>query len=547
MKRLITFAFSVLLCGVASAGRTVYTNKLVNETGLAYSKNFDLDLSRLSLDSLSMQSVYSSATIPSVSWTDGDTSTETLTVKSTATLAGKFGTDTITVATNSLLARKAASVTINVASYTALSGHSITINGAVLANPGKWAIGTSSTTTAASIAAAINANLGDLTATSSGSTVTITAVQLGTAPNAYTVVTSTPAALVASGSVFSGGQNAATFTFDGLVRTAGLDWTVGDVSSNTAVNLVTAINADGALSPIVTASTTAATVVTLTCNTKGTACNSNTLVASTGLTAGGATFSGGQFPAYVTINGTTLTEGTDWTAVLTTSGCAKAISDAIMANSTINAIIASTWTSAVISATSTTSGVNAYPVYAWPPAAFAWGSTTTFVAGTAPAYTLNGTAITATSHGLTLGLPVLYSTGTAFAITGLTNQTTYYAAPITANTFSLALTSTGAIAGTYVTLASSSTAGPHTFTVAPIAITGTASFKWQSSNDGVTFTDVSTSVMPAVTFGSPYTAASSLWDTTAINFKWLRLNFTAPTTGSLNLVITGNGRVNGWW
>lgn len=542
MKRFITFAFSVLLCGVAWAGRTVYTNKIVNDPGLAYSKTIDTDISRLGIDTLSVQAVYSSASIPSVSWTDGGISSETLTVKSTSTLPGRFGTDTITVSNNALLARKAASVIINVASNTAtaLSGKSITINGAALSNPNDWTIMDVASNTAIQIKNAINTKLGDLTATTSGSSVTITVVQLGTGANAYTVVTSTPAALVASGSVFSGGQDAATFTFDGLIKTAGLDWTVADISSNTAINLVTAINADGAISPIVTASTTAATVVTLTCVTKGTACNSNTLAASTGLTAGGASFSGGQNPAYVVINGTTLTEGVDWTAVSTTSGSARAISDAIVANSTLNTVIASTWAAAVVYTTSTAVGVNAYSVYAWPPAAFAWKSTTTFIAGTASAYSLNGTQITATAHGLTLALPVLYSTS-GFALSGLTNQTTYYAIPVDANTFGLSLTSTGAVAGSYITLASSSTAGPHTFTVAPLAITGTASFKWQSSNDGTNFFDLPNAT--SVTFGSPYTAATTIWDGT-INFKWLRFNFTAPTTGAMNVVVTGQGKIS---
>ena len=51
--------------------------------------------------------------------------------------------------------------------------------------------------------------------------------------------------------------------------------------------------------------------------------------------------------------------------------------------------------------------------------------------------------------------------------------------------------------------------------MAPLTIAGTPSFKWQSSNDGTNFADLSVS---SVTFGSPYTAASTQWDFGTYNY-----------------------------
>ena len=128
------------------------------------------------------------------------------------------------------------------------------------------------------------------------------------------------------------------------------------------------------------------------------------------------------------------------------------------------------------------------------------------------------------------------STGAALALGGLTNQTTYYVSVVDDDTFELASTSTGAVAGDGIVFTSSSTAGPHSFTVTPTAFAGTWSYKGQSSNDGVNFIDLPN--ISSVTYSAP---GSSIWDGT-INFKYLRLAFTAGTGGGMNVVVTVLGK-----
>ena len=310
---------------------------------------------------------------------------------------------------------------------------------------------------------------------------------------------------------------------------AGYDWQVGATTALTATNIATIVNKVAGIH-----ASAAGSVVYATATVAGTAGNAYTLtkVSASGLSLGGATFSGGIDAASIVINGTSLT----FTPVATTTGTAKAISDAIMANSTLSALFHSTWTSSVVYATSTAVGVNAYACTASPSAKLVWAATT-FQNGTAGAWALNGTNISKTSHGLGTGLPVLYSTGVV-AISGLTNQTTYYAIRVDDNNFKLATSTTNAVAGTAIVLASTSTTGPHTYTVAPLAAAGTFSFKWQYSNDGSNWLDLSVS---SVSFPSPYTASSTAWDFGAVNYRYIRVNELAGTAGAWNLVISGYG------
>lgn len=147
-----------------------------------------------------------------------------------------------------------------------------------------------------------------------------------------------------------------------------------------------------------------------------------------------------------------------------------------------------------------------------------------------------------TSSG-TLGLPVLFTRSGAFSPSPLVVGTTYYAIPVNKTSFSLATTSTGAVAGVGIVLTSSGTG--NTFTLAPLAITGNPSFKWQVSNDGPacnsasTWTDLAVS---SVTF-SPYVFAGSTTIVDFGNFDYacIRANVVGPLTGGVRLKITGNG------
>lgn len=143
----------------------------------------------------------------------------------------------------------------------------------------------------------------------------------------------------------------------------------------------------------------------------------------------------------------------------------------------------------------------------------------------------------------TVGLQVLYTSST-ISVGGLTNQTTYYVIPVDRNSFKLASTSTGAIAGAAITITSSGTA--HTYSLATLPITGTPSFKWQVSNDGTNYNDltansfnvaVSSVTMLTYTFGG----ASTVWDFGPFDWTWFRLNVIGPTTGGVALTCTPNG------
>lgn len=444
IKRLLaTVALMLGISSFARAGSTVvYSQNLVNETALAYNTTYTLDLGisllpRSNIASLSMQAVYSSATIPTVTITDGVKSTGTITVSSYPALVGAQGTNTLTVATN-----------------TALTGVSFFLNG-------------------------MQFQQGDL-------------------------------------------------------------WAIGASSAATAINIATAINGFAPASALVSASTTSLGVVTMTCVSSGVACNAITLTATkTSLKPGAARFTGGRNQGFLVINGTILTQGTNFNAVTNASTTAKNISDAIQGNSTLSAIIASTWTAAgVVPATST--AVGSTTNYGWfsSSSAALSCSNNRLYGGSDSAINVTTDKITSALHGLTLGLAVRFDKVSGTTPTGLTDKTTYYAIPVDTNNFKLATSQANALAGTAVDI--TAITGSGSFTLTPVPLTGTPSFKWQYSNDNVNFSDVAVS---SVTMTS-LAPASTIWDFGAVNYRFLRLNVVAPTKGGISLVVTGVGRSN---
>lgn len=168
-----------------------------------------------------------------------------------------------------------------------------------------------------------------------------------------------------------------------------------------------------------------------------------------------------------------------------------------------------------------------------------WG-TPFFTGGTSPDIDVTNDIITHTAHGLTTGLRVWVSTTAGTIPTGLTMGTSYYAIALTADTYALATSSTNAVAGTKVDITAnigSSTIGTHP--LALVLSAGAASntgFKWQASNDGTNFYDVS---LASVTYS---TASNYLWDLGAVNYRWLRMNFTPPTSGGIAVSAVLNGK-----
>lgn len=258
--------------------------------------------------------------------------------------------------------------------------------------------------------------------------------------------------------------------------------------------------------------------------------------------------------AAVCINATCLFSGVDWnwdTAGKSTA-TATSIMNAINGNSTLSAIVVSTTglNSSIVYTTSTVNGTDTnYAMFSSTQAALTLSApvttsngtgTSAMTGGTNAGWSLNGTAITIANHSFSNGLGVLLSTAAGGAMLPLVNQTTYYASVIDANTISLSTTQARAIAGQYVTFTSSSAqVTAHTFTLAPLAYTGTASSKWQLSNDGTNWVDSATGVQ---TFTAVYPSTSTYVDFGTINAEYMRLNVTGPTTGGLNLKVSANGK-----
>ena len=140
------------------------------------------------------------------------------------------------------------------------------------------------------------------------------------------------------------------------------------------------------------------------------------------------------------------------------------------------------------------------------------------------------------AHGFTLALPVGYTAAGA-SIGGLTTNTTYYVIPVSADSIALALTSTGAISGSSVTVTSvTNQATAHAPTLQAVVPSGTPSFKWQMSNNDTDYVDVNISSITVSAYTYPYaTTAFEFNGFDGFNYRYLRLNVIAPTAGGLKL------------
>jgi hypothetical protein len=173
--------------------------------------------------------------------------------------------------------------------------------------------------------------------------------------------------------------------------------------------------------------------------------------------------------------------------------------------------------------------------------------------GTASAINTTNSSITA-GTGYTTGLQVLFSTTTAGSVppTGLTSGTTYYAIPLgvaagqASTTYQLASTLANAQAGTPVSITAQTATGGDSYSLAPLAITGTPTVTWQASDDCVNYTTISTTPMgqsvSALSFASPYTANTTYWDLGLVDAACIQAAVVGPTRGAVNLQIYVNGK-----
>lgn len=443
---------------------------------------------------------------------------------------------------------------------------SITMNGIVLTNGNQWNVGANTSATATSIAAALNTYVTgsvDVTANAAGNVVFSTAGSPGAIGNNFTEASSNLTAISTASTNFTGGANDAllnaSITFNGVTQYNGGLWTDSSgISSMTAVSISNWLDSFAAI--VATTGVNGGSVVYTSATFMGQAGNANTLASSTlQMPVLSANFTGGQDTASVTINGVVLTAGVQGSGSFAIGASAGAtainISSAIVNTAALQSVVVSTTNGgqAIVFTSGTVVGLN-YALATSTQAAltispFTSSGTTTGAVGSAfgesnSSWTINTTTITIAAHGLTKGLPVVFSTGSAVGIVPLAWGTTYYVIPYSANTIALASSTINATSNIALTLTSSATltSVPSFTLIPPYSATGGASWKWQASNDsGVTWTDLTTPSSYTIT-AYVFPSTSTLVDFSDVDYQSLRLNVTAPVTGAVTLKAAINGR-----
>lgn len=350
--------------------------------------------------------------------------------------------------------------------------------------------------------------------------------------------------------ITNSGLAGAVVSLPGYWFKEGLDWKVKGTTTLTAASLATALSKVSGLQVHA-----AGNIVYATAPAAGSFYNSLALKSSTptALSVFAPHFVGGLDNAILKINGTALRAGLDYTAATSNAATATSIKNAINANASLKKWVTASANTGVVYATSNYNGANAnFALFTSTKAALAIsGSVSTIpgqpgaakslmTGGVTPDDKLNSPLLNIPNHGLTRALAVLYTQGAL--IGGLVNQTTYYAIPVNVNTVELSATSTGAVAGAYITVTSTtSQVASHTSTLAPLPFTGLAGFYWQLSNDAINWDNLTVS---SVTVHPTDSAGSTAWDFGAISLRYIRANVAAPTTGGLQLKIDMVGNSN---
>lgn len=345
----------------------------------------------------------------------------------------------------------------------------------------------------------------------------------------YTVLSATSATnsiTVASTS----GLRGATIAVPGYTLKEGIDWAVGATTSLTAASIQSAF----AKVTFLQVSRVGA-VVTLTAP-LGTAYNSTglTTTAPSQLTIATPTFTGGRNNAVVTINGVALTQGTQWSAGASTTAAALSLSNAI--NSALGATLTSSPSGGVVSLLSDENGsVFNYKLASSVAAITLSGSLMT--GGTDPDITVGSTLIEVLDHDTSLGEAVLF-TGSGYA--DLTSGTTYFSIPVSADSLRLATSKSNALIGTAIEITSvPAHLTANTATLSPIAASGAPGLKWQSSDDGSSWTDLSVSSLPSTVVTSDPSEAA--WNFGTPSYRFIRANVAGPTTGGVTLTLSIRG------
>ena len=347
------------------------------------------------------------------------------------------------------------------------------------------------------------------------------------------------------------GLTGACLTVANSVLCYGPQWAKGATVTATAVNLAAAISR----LPNLAASNVAGVVYATA--TYGSYANSWKFVSNnTSVTVNTANMVGGADNAVLKIGGVALTQGVQWQAGASTTTAVLSLGNAIAGAGLSLSTAAQAGGIGVIVATSTLNGTayNYTLVSSTPTALSVWQPV--MVGGLNPGDTLGSGILTAGSAtGLVNALPVLWTIGSNPAIGGLTTgTTTYYAYPVSATQFELVKYASSAFAGApasdfVVVTGTNSQVGAHTYTIAPLAFSaGFSTFTWQSSDDNADWVtsaytgNVSTAAIVITTLS---TAQDLPIDFGVFNYRYLRLNFQAPSSGAVNLVVPVNIKQDG--
>lgn len=325
-------------------------------------------------------------------------------------------------------------------------------------------------------------------------------------------------------------------TLNGTVFREGVNFSVGASSGATATNLSARIDAHpDFVSTVLGSSVTVRYVI------YGTSGNGLPATTSdvTSMTVSSSVFSGGVPQNAISINGTTLTETVSFNANSSSATTASNVVVAINANTSLN-------TQVIASSSSATPGIVTVKAIAPGYSNYSLASSTTgfltsggFPGGLASDVDLANDIITKVSHRLTTGLPVLLVTVAGTAPTGLVTGTTYYAIKLNDDRYALATTSTTAVAGTKIDITAVTDSATTDVRPAALIIGQGNGFSWQASNDNVNFTSLSTVTYSTVTYSA---AGNSIWDFGEFGYKYLRVNYVAPTQGSISLSVKIYGR-----
>ena len=237
MKKKIATLSVILMVSSAWAYAlvSVFSGNLANETALAYSKNYDVDLVAQDISAMSAQAIYSSATVAAATFNNGQISTGSITVNTLAALTTAYATDTLTI--------------LNI---TGLDGAAVAISGHIFIEGRDWRKGTTTTTAAKSLSDIIAAKTDLVISTYSANVVTLTAPVVGSYYNSSPVSCSNSSVTVAS-AYMTGGYDNAVVSINGVSLTVNSDWYPGATPTTASTALAAAINANSTLSPLVTA------------------------------------------------------------------------------------------------------------------------------------------------------------------------------------------------------------------------------------------------------------------------------------------------------